>query len=127
MRKIKAQLTLKLPSWHYCNYDGFTANDRYSKDLCRFCEKTRYGHRCRLFDSDLMADPRFVHKAAECIRLCDGEYVEEAPPAPEVVDVKLLSKEMLKEFVKRRTELQKQGYPFALAEKAAAKYVLGEK
>lgn len=125
MRKVKLKVQCDIPSWGYCNYDGFTANDRYSKELCRFCVKTKTGHHCLLFDQDLAADPRFVHKAAGCVDAsATSGYEVSTPPA---VEPKLIMSETLKSYRKTVADLMKQGYPRGLAESLATKYILDEK
>ena len=68
MRKIKREITYTVPSWNFCNLDGFTANGRFSKETCRFCvkTKTKNGYKCALTDEVLHSDPTFVHKTQQC-------------------------------------------------------------
>lgn len=114
-----------MPSWNFCNYDGFTADNRYSKELCRFCQKTKDGHYCLLADKRLVYDGKFVHKADECIELTAGYPVTISEPvAPNPKDI---IKAALKDYNKVLADLLKQGYPRSLAEKLAAEYIVGGK
>lgn len=125
MRKIKTELKCCIPSWNYCQLDGFTADDRFSKELCRFCVKTKAGYRCVLHDATLAADENFVHKPAVCIKLTAGFPVDIAP-APEAppVEPTVIIRETLKLYKSTIKDLTRQGYPYALAETLAEKYLL---
>lgn len=124
MRNVKLDMKVRIPSWNYCTLDDFTANGRFSKDVCRFCVKTKGGHRCALYDEPLSADENFVHKTRRCIRVSAG-YPDEpqlpvAIPSPQVV-----MSEAIKEYKKAVTYLRSQGYPQGLAETLAEQSVLG--
>lgn len=123
MRKIKVDLQCSVPSWHFCNLDGFTADGRYSKETCRFCVSTKQGHRCLLYDESLTTDSHFVHKTAECIEAA-ASGTATAHDAP-VVSPKLIAKEAIKDYIKLVNDLTKQGYPRGLAEKIALQDVTG--
>lgn len=127
MRKIKLALQCRVPSWNFCNHDGHTPDDRYSKELCRFCVKSRQGYRCLLHDEWLTADPTFVHKAAACIKATAGFAITADEPVPEAgptVPPKMLIKESLKTYRKTVNDLIAQGYPRNIAETVAEKYTL---
>lgn len=127
MRKIKVDLKCRVPSWNYCNYDGPTADQRYSKELCRFCVSTKKGNYCSLHDTQLMADKNFVHKTPDCIRSTAGFAISIDEPVPEFnVDPKLIVASAIKSYNKTLAELLKQGYPRNLAETLAMQYTIGD-
>lgn len=126
MRNVKLDMKVRVPSWDFCTLDDFTANGRFSKETCRFCTKTKGGHRCTLFDEALAADATFVHKTPRCIRMSAG-YPDEpqqpvATPSPHTV-----MSEAIKEYKKTVLYLRSQGYPQSMAEMLAEQSVLGGK
>lgn len=123
MRKIKTELKCRIPSWNYCQLDDFTADGRFSKETCRFCVKTKAGYRCVLHDVALAADENFVRKPEVCIKLTAGFPVDIAPEMPPM-DPTVVMREALKIYKSTIKELTKQGYPYALAESLAEKYLL---
>lgn len=126
MRKIKVDLRCKVPSWNFCNCDGPTPDQRYSKELCRFCKTTKAGNYCLLHDKPLAADVNFVHKTAACIKATAGFSVE-VDDAPAIsVDPKTIIRETIKNYNKTLNDLLKQGYPRALAETIATQYITGD-
>ena len=126
MRKIKLEVKLRVPSWNFCTLDDFTPNGRFSKDVCRFCVKTKNGYHCMLHDEGLAADHSFVHKCPKCIDVTAGFQLEEEPVVPPV-DPKVVIRETLTEYKKVVAQLMAQGYPPALAETLATKYMLNER
>lgn len=127
MRKVKTQLQFRVPSWNFCTLDDYTANGRFSKETCRFCDKTKAGHHCILFDKALAADANFVYKTKACIDMTAGDAVTIDEPTPITVDPKLLVRETLKDYKGLVAKLIAQGYPRATAEAAAEKMVLSNK
>lgn len=125
MRKVKLTVECRIPSWNFCNYDGFTKDDRYSKELCRFCVKKRDGYYCTMHDKCLAADKNFVQKCPACIEASAGfaTTVVDEPKHGPIVDPKTLIKESVELYAKTVQDLVKQGYPQALAEKVALEYV----
>ena len=124
MRNVKLDMKVRVPSWNYCTLDDFTANGRFSKEVCRFCVKVKGGYRCALYDEPLAADQDFVHKARRCIRMSAGYPDEVAPPVPPV-DPKIVMRETIKEYKKAVAYLRSQGYPQGMAETIAEQSVLG--
>lgn len=123
MRLIKLSIRYRVPSWNFCNIDGYTADGRFSKKHCRFCQKTCAGYRCLLYDTGLTADPDFVNKTAECINAsasCKGTIDEPLFPP---VDSKIVATEAIKLYKSTMADLIKQGYPRAMAESIAAQFV----
>lgn len=126
MRKVKLNLQCKVPSWNFCNYDGPTPDDRFSKDKCRFCVSTKAGKRCVLYDKTLAAEEYFIHKVPECIEATAGYVVEvDEPVSTPQVSPQTLIRETIKEYNKMLNDLLKQGYPRALAESIATKHMTG--
>lgn len=128
MRKVKITLQHRVPSWNMCNYDGFTADGRTSKDTCRFCQKTKEGYKCLLYDEQLRSDSKFVYKTKCCVTATAGYAVTADEPVPEgpIVDPKKLISETLKVYRKTYNDLLKQGYPRQIAEQIAAEYMIGD-
>lgn len=129
MRKVKLEITAKVPSWHFCNLDKATGKLSVSKELCRFCHQTKTGYRCSLYDKWLTADRGLVDKTPQCIHDTierSATIVEEDVPAMPQVDPKLIIRESLKAYIKTVNSLVAQGYPQSLAETIAEKYTLGE-
>ena len=127
MRKVKTQLQFRVPSWNYCTLDDFTANGRFSKETCRFCDKTKSGHHCLLFDKKLAADADFVYKTSACIDMTAGDAVTIDEPTPVAIDPKLIVRETLKSYKKTVAQLVAQKYPRSLAETVAEKMIIDGK
>ena len=126
MRKIKLEVKLRVPSWNFCTLDGFTHDDRFSKELCRFCIKTKNGYRCMLHDEGLKADSTFVYKCPKCIDVTAGFRLEDEPEVVPV-DPKTIIRETLAEYRKAVAQLVAQGFPQSMAETLATKYMLNER
>ncbi len=127
MRKIKLALQCRVPSWNFCNHDGHTPDDRYSKELCRFCVKTKQGYRCILHEQWLTSDPTFVHKTAACIKATAGYAITADEPTPEAgptIPPKTLIKQSIKNYKSTVDKLIAQGYPRSIAEQAAEQFIL---
>lgn len=129
MRKIKLTVKYRVPSWNFCNHDVFTEDDMGSKELCRFCIKTKKGYRCVLHDTDLSSDARRVYKNEACIDASAGFAITADEPVPEgpVVDPKFIMRETLDIYNKTLNDLLNQGYPRQMAESIARKYILEDK
>lgn len=126
MRNVKLDMKVRIPSWNFCNLDDFTANGRLSKEVCRFCAKTKNGYRCTLYDESLAADDHFVHKACRCIKVSAGFPDEPpAPTPPPSVTPKAVAQDAIQEYKKTVAYLLSQGYTRSLAETAAEQSVLG--
>ena len=128
MKTIKSTVTYKVPHWNYCNVDRFDIDAAPSKQLCRFCQKTKEGYRCMLYDQSLLADHGEVHKARECCRATAGfeSVIEESPEVP-TIPPKDLMKQTIELYSKTVNDLLNQGYPRSMAETAAKKYILDSK
>lgn len=120
-------LQCRVPSWNFCNYDGQTADNRFSKELCRFCKSTKQGHYCLLHEKWLMADNTFVHKTSDCIEATAGYAItvdEPVPTSGPTIQPKVIIKETLKSYKKAVNELVAQGLPRNMAETLAEKHIL---
>lgn len=128
MRKIKLTLQCRVPSWNFCNSDAPTKDLRYSKELCRFCVKTKTGYHCMLHDESLKADKDFIYKPTACIDATAGFAitVDEPTPVGPTVDPKLIIRETLKTYTQALNDLLRQGYPREMAETLATKFTTGE-
>lgn len=127
MRKIKQEINYSVPSWNFCNKDEVQPDGRYSKELCRFCIKTKNGHRCMLYDELLTTDPNFVHKTKGCINASAGFHTEVTEIVPPVAVPKLMMRETIKSYNKAVNDLMAQGYPRDLANKLAEQHILNKK
>lgn len=123
MKNVKLNMKVRIPSWNFCTLDEFTANGRYSKETCRFCQRTKGGYKCSLYDEVLAADPTFVHKCQRCIRVSAG-FPDEELQAPSV-DPALIMKETIKQYKKTVQQLLAQGYPQTMAENIAEQFTIG--
>lgn len=126
MRKIKINVQCRVPSWNYCNLDVPTADQRYSKEKCRFCVSSKQGNYCSLYDSQLTSDIHFIHKNPQCIKATAGFAVSVDEPTIAQVDPKLIIRETIKTYNKMLNDLLNQGYPRAMAETIATKYITGD-
>lgn len=124
MRKIKVTVQYRVPSWNFCNHDGPTPDQRFSKELCRFCVSTKEGKYCTLYDKWLASDRTFTHKVDDCIQATAG-FAITADEQSISVDPKLIVRETLKSYNKTLNDLLKQGYPRPVAESLASKYLTG--
>ena len=127
MRKVKFELTAKVPSWHFCNCDKATLSMKISGELCKFCCKEKNEYRCTLYDCWLTSSKGLVNKAPKCINgtgwgvtVVEHEEVSDLPK----VNPQQIAKEAIELYIKTVADLQTQGYPSVLAESAAKKYVL---
>lgn len=122
MKRVRMTLSYVAPGWNFCTFE--------EGGLCRFCDKTKNGHVCRLYDVRLMSDGQDIYKVEGCKRATAGfdTIIEDAAPQTTArVDPKLVIAEALKVYNKALNELLSQGYPKALAEKLATQIVTGGK
>lgn len=127
MRKVKHEIAYRVPSWALCNLDT-VADDPIQKATCRFCVKTKDGHKCVLHDTWLSTEGKIVNKAEACKRATAGYAItldEPVHTGPKIEPRQIIS-ETLKEYKKTYNDLLSQGYPKAMAESIATKYMLGE-
>lgn len=128
MRKVKLEVTAKVPSWHFCNSDKSTLSLKVSSELCKFCCKDKHGYRCTLYDAWLTADRGLVNKAPACIEGTTWGVAtithEELLDTPKV-EPRQIAASAIDEYIKTLAQLQEQGYPPKLAESVAKQYVLG--
>lgn len=122
MKRVRITLTHNVPGWNFCMFE--------EGGLCRFCDKTKSGHVCRLYDVRLMSDGNNIYKVESCKRATAGfdTTVEDVvPQAAPPIDPKLIMAEAIKMYNKALNKLVSQGYPKALAEKLAMQAVTGGK
>ena len=126
MRRIQSQVTYTVPGWNFCNNDNLLPGGRLQKDVCRFCIKTKSGHRCMLYDQPLKTDGEFIDKIKDCCRATAGfaSNIEEAPPTP-TVDPRELIKQTIDVYNKNVKVLIRQHYPREIAEQLAKQIMLG--
>lgn len=125
MKLIKTTITYKVPSWEYCNHEKMF---KPSKDTCRFCVPTGKNYTCALHNMPLSTvDNLLIEKTHQCIRATAGFSgpVEDVVPEPHFsIDPSLIMKVAINGYTKVYKDLVSQGYPAALAEEAAKKYML---
>lgn len=123
MRKISSTVTYKVPSWNFCNDDSLLQSG-----TCRFCIKEKAGHRCTLYDVQLVVRNGLIEKVPECCRATAGfaSTIDEPPPAP-TVNPKEIIKQAIDMYSKTVKSLVDQGYPQVMAETIAKKSMLGGK
>lgn len=125
MKRIQSQVTYTVPNWNFCNNDNLLPGGRLQKDTCRFCVKTKDGHRCLLYDKPLKTDGEFIDKVRECCKATAGfaSVIDEAPPVP-TIQPRELMKQTIELYNKTVNELLSQGYPKSIAETVAKKHLL---
>ena len=130
MKRIKSTVAYKVPNWNFCNVDRFDLDGTPSKQLCQFCQKTKAGYRCTLYDEMLSAAGNEVAKTRQCCKATAGypSVIEPAQPAttPTVPTIppKDLMKQTIELYSKTVNDLITQGYPRPMAEMAAKKFIL---
>lgn len=71
MLKLKLNTTVYLPEWRLCNIpSNGNIISGPTKNVCRFCIKTKASSVCALFNKPLLRCGDEVHKTDECVRLC---------------------------------------------------------
>lgn len=125
MRKITQKVTYRVPHWNFCNDDTIVTGIT-PKATCRFCIKTRSGHRCALYDEELTTKGDSIYKVRACCKATAGFAVDVDPAPLPAPSPKELMKASIELYTSHVNELLKQGYPRPLAEKVAKKHVLGE-
>lgn len=127
MRKITSTVTYTAPNWNFCNSDNLVAGE-VTTQKCRFCQKTRDGYKCLLYDRELSSKGKFVDKTRECCMAAAGyeSVITEPAPAPSI-DPQSLMKQAVDLYAKTYADLLNQGYPDKIADQVAREYVLGNK
>ena len=89
MKKIRTEVSYKVPHWAFCNCDANEMND-VTKDVCKFCVTKRGGERrCVLYDESLTVVDGLVSKSEGCKKATAGiksviESDRVAPTGPSV-------------------------------------------
>ena len=124
MQKVKVTVNFSVPTWHFCNDDRLDAG-KITNRKCRFCVKTGGSYTCSLYDQSLYTDGSMIQKAHACKLACVGVATEVVEPDPgPTISPKELMEHTIEQYSKTVKELQRQGYPQPLAEKAAKQYIL---
>ena len=125
MKYIKSTVNYRVPNWNFCNVDRLDIDATPSKQVCQFCIKERSGHRCALYNQQLMSDGVQIKKLDKCCRATAGyESVIESVEAP-TIQPKDLMKATIELYNKTVNDLLNQGYPRQIAEQVAKTHVLG--
>lgn len=131
MKRIRSTVSYTVPNWNFCNNDNLINGGELTKNVCRFCVKTKSGYMCVLHDRALSTDGKLIEKVNECKRASAGydSVIEERHVAPDgpTVSPRELMIETIKIYNKTVNDLLKQGYPRQLAEKVAEKHTIGGK
>lgn len=128
LKKVKTEITYKVPAWNYCNHIKKLSSGTPSKETCRFCVKSGKSHFCALYNDPLLSEGQaLILKSKACIRATQGygsvvEDIDE--PNMPTVDPKLLMKTTISEYMKTYKKLINDGYPEAIAEKVAKEHLL---
>ena len=128
MKRIQSTVSYVVPNWNFCNNDNLDIDGSMSKLTCRFCIKDKDGHHCMLYGDTLSVNGRMISKTKECCRATAGfaSVIDEPPPTP-TLQPKEIIKQTIAAYSKLVNDLMTQGYPKAMAETVAKKYLLGEK
>lgn len=133
MKRIQSTVTYTVPHWQFCNVDRFDLDAAPSEQVCQFCVKTKAGYRCALYDQPLAFDGVQVAKTRDCCRATAGfrsTIVADPAPAtaatPTIPPAELI-KQTIDLYSKTTNDLIAQGYPRAMAELAAKKFILTSK
>ena len=133
MKRIQSTVTYTVPHWPFCNVDRHDIDATPSDQVCQFCVKTKAGYRCALYDQQLMSDGVQIAKTKECCRATAGfRSTIVADPAPSTTSAPSippadLIKQTIELYSKTTNDLIAQGYPRAMAELAAKKFILTSK
>ena len=124
MKKLKVNVTYHVPSWNFCNSDNLINGGELTKNTCRFCVKSKEGHKCLLYDEHLSVKGRLISKVRKCC-IATAANAGEVVPAPEpTIQPKELMEQTIKIYTQYVDDLIKQGYPRQMAERAAKKFIL---
>ena len=127
MKKIKSTVSYIVPHWNFCNSDNLINGGELSKETCKFCVKTKTGHRCLLYGVTLDTNDGFISKLKDCCMATAGfASAINIPPPPPTVPPKEIMKQAIDIYNKTMNDLMSQGYPRQMAENIAKKYVLGD-
>ena len=126
MKKLKTEVTYKVPSWNFCNMEtGTMFTGKVSKETCRFCIKKNGAYRCILHNEPLTYDGAFIDKTEGCCVATAGVGIEILEPAPVAIEPKKIIKMAIDEYTAQVGMLVAQGYPQAMAEKFAKQSLFG--
>lgn len=127
MKTIKSTVSYRVPNWNFCNSDVIDMGATLPKELCKFCQKTKSGHRCLLYEAELSSQNGLVSKTKACCKATAGFASVIEPEAPEVptVNPRELMRQAIALYSKTVNQLIDQGYPRQIAENVAKQHVTG--
>lgn len=127
MKKITSTVRYTVPHWNFCNIDHIDLGCTVPKKLCNFCERTKEGYRCLLYNKSLSSNDGLVDKTKECCKATAGfaSNIDTTSNVP-TIPPKELMKQAIDLYVKTVEDLVNQGYPRQIANTAAKKHVLGD-
>lgn len=132
MKKIKSTVSYVVPHWQFCNSDNLVYDDEIPKETCKFCVKTKTGHKCLLYNETLSVNDGLISKVRKCCKATAGFKSEidvdtmKQPQGP-TVDPREVMKQTIELYDKTVRELTAQKYPRQMAESLAKQYILGGK
>lgn len=126
MKRIHSTVHYDVPSWNFCNSDNLSVDSELTGSTCKFCQGSKNGYSCLLYNELLDTNGRLIKKLPECCKATAGfaSVIDTPPPAP-TIQPKELMKQTIDLYNKTVNELMAQGYPKAIAETAAKKHILG--
>lgn len=123
MRRRKAQVTFKVPSWNYCNHQSILDISKPSTTRCRFCVKSKHTCTCVLTNEQLFISGGLIEKTNNCkMASCGFDQVEIVDTQ---VSPRLVAKVVLDEYRGTYKNLIDEGYSAIVADKLAREVVLG--
>lgn len=127
MKKITSTVRYSVPDWNFCNLNRFDIDGSMTGQTCRFCEKTRSGTKCLLYNKMLSVTGDLISKTEECCRATAGyrSNINSEPDVP-TVPPKDLMKDTIDRYNKTVNSLIRQGYPRQIAETVAKKHTIGD-
>lgn len=127
MKKITSTVSYKVPDWNFCNMNKFDFDATMSKEVCRFCVKTKQGPQCVLYNKSLSVRGELISKTEACCKASAGysSTINSEPDVP-TIPPKDLMKQTIDLYTKTVNELIRQGYPRAIADTVAKKHVIGD-
>ena len=123
MRKVKLELTAKVPSWDFCNHDKLNVSPVPTKELCQFCKTERGIRVCTVFNEVLGEKGGLIDKTAKCIKLTQSFGGQADVAEPLEISPKDIVREAINLYSKTYNDLLNQGYPRELAEKFAKQHI----
>ena len=128
MKRRKANVTFKVPSWNYCNHQNLLNPTKAERTTCRFCVQGKHTCTCVLTNEQLFSDGTMITKTNNCVLatcgFTDATDIVDMPDKP-VVDSKLIAKVVIDEYRATYKGMIDEGYSAIVADKVAREVVLG--